>query len=102
MTERLRKNLLIFNVIIIVFAIVLIGLLGVHYLEAKKTCEMRFNNTETIVSGDGIEGIWSYSPKGDYMCVWLDGKTSTEINETIHHEYLHELIFNDYNHFCGE
>jgi len=44
-----------------------------------------------------FEGIY-FTP--EYYCVWTKGKNETEIYNTDTHELCHNLIYNDYEHFC--
>jgi hypothetical protein len=37
-----------------------------------------------------------------YLCVWTEGKTSEEINNTFCHESCHDFVYKEYEHFCTE
>lgn len=44
-----------------------------------------------------FNGIY-FSP--EYYCVWTEGRNETEIYETDTHELCHDLVYNEYEHFC--
>lgn len=36
-----------------------------------------------------------------FFCAWTDGRTESQINTTIAHEYCHDFVKKNRVHFCG-
>ena len=45
-------------------------------------------------------GINGYYMANQYYCVWTANRTEWEINMTVEHEICHDLVRQEYNHFC--
>lgn len=87
----------IIQIALITICIALLLTVIVIELDRNEACDMRFNET----NHRGIEGVWYTSAGEEYMCVWLDHRTSSSVRNTIMHEQCHSLVYNNYDHFCG-
>ncbi|KKM16360.1 hypothetical protein LCGC14_1686560 [marine sediment metagenome] len=93
--EHLLIGLLLANILFMGFV-----------LEGKangcKSCKMyeyHLNFTKGELSKDGVKGYYDY---GNYFCIWIKERSLSSIERTERHEWSHDFVFNDYNHFCIE
>jgi len=64
-------------------------------------CEMWDSYNKIYISKPmAVNGIyWSNT---DFYCVWSKDRELLDIEKTDRHEYCHNLVENNYNHFCKE
>lgn len=46
--------------------------------------------------------INGYYETGEFFCVWTEGRTDEEINNTFCHESCHDFVYKRREHFCGK
>lgn len=82
--------------------ILLLGFLLERQSEGCKSCRMyeyHLNFTKGELAEGNLKGYYNY---GDYFCVWIKDRELTSIERTKLHEWSHDFVFNDYEHFCIE
>ena len=77
-------------------------------LVEKYTLEVDKNNQEKCIMYDANKDVNENKsiPNGlywlgtDFYCVWTKDRTYDAINKTDDYEFCHNLVYNNYEHFC--
>lgn len=61
--------------------------------------EMTKEWEDYLNSSSFLNGVYYHNK---YYCVWTKDRSNPSINRTDYHETCHDLVYNDYEHFCHE
>ena len=60
-----------------------------------ESCNMRFDTQNST----GLLGVHRYQ---EYICLWTENRTASEVSGTYGHELAHFHVREDYKHYCVE
>ena len=96
---------------IIIFALIILTIVSLNYNiilykdnqyltneYSLNKCLMQNKLNDSLISKDILNGLYVHGK--DFYCVWTENRTKSQIEKTDYHENCHNLVENNYEHFC--